>query len=146
MCQNWESILIQPSATMVETIEVIDKGALQLALVVDTENKLLGIVTDGDVRRALIRHQSMDCSIADVMHKTPLTAEFGPTGNTSQQNPSSSRTHTASHRTATEPNPISCVLASRLLKAPITICIGLIVHPVAITTKEKSLRQSVHEL
>ncbi len=77
MCQNWESILIQPSATMVETIEVIDKGALQLALVVDTDNKLLGIVTDGDVRRALIRHQSMDCSISDVMHKTPLTAEFG---------------------------------------------------------------------
>jgi len=77
MCQNWESILIQPSATMVETIEVIDKGALQLALVVNTDNKLLGIVTDGDVRRALIRHQSMDCSISDVMHTTPLTAEFG---------------------------------------------------------------------
>jgi len=77
MCQNWENILIQPSTTMVETIEVIDKGALQLALVVDTDNRLLGIVTDGDVRRALIRHQTMDCSISNVMHKTPLTAEIG---------------------------------------------------------------------
>jgi dTDP-glucose pyrophosphorylase len=62
---------------MVETIEVIDKAALQLALVVNSDNKLLGIVTDGDIRRALIRHQSMNCLISDVMHKTPLTAQLG---------------------------------------------------------------------
>jgi len=77
MCQNWKSILIPPTATMAETIDVIDKGALQLALVVDAHSKLLGIVTDGDVRRALIRHQSMDCSISEVMHKTPMTAQLG---------------------------------------------------------------------
>jgi dTDP-glucose pyrophosphorylase len=77
MCQNWENILIPPSTSMAETIEVIDKGSLQLALVVDTKRKLLGIVTDGDIRRALIRHQSMDCLISDVMHKTPIMAQAG---------------------------------------------------------------------
>ena len=77
MSQNWKNILIPPSTTMAETIEIIDKAALQLALVVDKDNKLLGIVTDGDIRRALIRHQSMDCLICDVMHKTPLTAQLG---------------------------------------------------------------------
>lgn len=77
MSHNWKNILIPPTATMAETIAVIDKGAMQLALVVDDNTRLLGIVTDGDIRRALIRHQELSCAIEDVMHKTPLTAALG---------------------------------------------------------------------
>lgn len=74
MQHNWQNILISPMTTMEDTISVIDKGALKLALVIDEEKKLLGVVTDGDIRRALIRHLDMDTAIADVMHKTPLIA------------------------------------------------------------------------
>ncbi|SEK49484.1 CBS domain-containing protein [Colwellia chukchiensis] len=74
MSHNWQEILVSPTTCMEETISVIDKGALKLALVVDNKRQLLGVVTDGDIRRALIKHLSMDVEIAQVMHKTPLIA------------------------------------------------------------------------
>ncbi len=62
---------------MADTIAVIDKGALKLALVVDEDKKLLGVVTDGDIRRALIKHQSMSTEIINVMNVSPLVAKEG---------------------------------------------------------------------
>lgn len=75
MSHTWQKILVAPTATMEETISVIDKGALKFALVVNTHQELLGVVTDGDIRRALLKHKSMDCLIVDIMNKTPLVAE-----------------------------------------------------------------------
>jgi dTDP-glucose pyrophosphorylase len=77
MKHNWHDILIFPSTTMAETIAVIDKGALKLALVVNDKKKLLGVVTDGDIRRALIKHQSMNTVITNVMNNSPLVAQQG---------------------------------------------------------------------
>ncbi len=74
MGHKWQEILVSPNTSMEETISVIDKGALKLALVVDSERQLLGVVTDGDIRRALIKHLSMATKISGVMHKTPLIA------------------------------------------------------------------------
>jgi dTDP-glucose pyrophosphorylase len=77
MAHHWKNILIPLHSTIAQTIAVIDKGAMQLALVVDEQNRLLGVVTDGDIRRALIRHQSMDSTIENVMNKSPSVAELG---------------------------------------------------------------------
>ena len=74
MGHKWQEILVSPSTSMEETISVIDKGALKLALVVDSDCQLLGVVTDGDIRRALIKHLSMSAEIQQVMHKTPLVS------------------------------------------------------------------------
>lgn len=74
MGHKWQEILVSPDTSMEETISVIDKGALKLALVVDSACQLLGVVTDGDIRRALIKHLSMSSEIQNVMHKTPLVA------------------------------------------------------------------------
>jgi dTDP-glucose pyrophosphorylase len=70
---NWKTLLIHSNTTMSETIKVLDKGAQRIALVVDAANQLLGTVTDGDIRRALIAYLSMDTPAADVMCKTPKT-------------------------------------------------------------------------
>lgn len=77
MKHNWKDILISPDMTMEETISIIDKGALKLALVVDEQMQLLGIVGDGDIRRALIRHISMDSPISEVMNVSPMVVEVG---------------------------------------------------------------------
>ncbi|NRA54667.1 MAG: CBS domain-containing protein [Gammaproteobacteria bacterium] len=75
MQPNWQDILIAPSTSMEQTIRVIDKGSLKLALVVDDNNRLLGIVTDGDIRRALISHKKMSCPIEQVMNNKPQVAQ-----------------------------------------------------------------------
>lgn len=74
MKQHWQQVLIKPETTLRTTIEVIDRGALQIALVVDERDKLVGVVTDGDIRRALIRGFSLEHPVADVMNKRPKIA------------------------------------------------------------------------
>lgn len=77
MAVQWQEILVSPETSMEETISVIDKGALKMALVVTDERKLLGVVTDGDIRRALIKHISMLSPISQVMNSSPYSAPKG---------------------------------------------------------------------
>ena len=51
--KDWREVLIKKDVTIHEAINKIDSASLQIALVVDEENKLLGTVTDGDIRRGL---------------------------------------------------------------------------------------------
>ena len=72
--KNWQSIILPPSATIRETMRSLDNGSLRISLITDRENKLLGTVTDGDIRRALLREANMDDPISQVMNIQPITA------------------------------------------------------------------------
>lgn len=71
----WRKALVNSGATLEQAIEVLDKAALRIALVVDANDTLLGTLTDGDVRRALLKHLSLDTPVNQVMNATPKTAE-----------------------------------------------------------------------
>ncbi|NOT85653.1 MAG: CBS domain-containing protein [Methylococcaceae bacterium] len=71
MNNNWNNIKIPPSTSLQETIRVIDQGALQIALVTDEQGKLVGVVTDGDIRRALINGVDLTQPVASVMNANP---------------------------------------------------------------------------
>lgn len=77
MSHNWKNILISPSLSIKDTLEVIDKEALQLALVVDETERLLGTVTDGDIRRAIIHNTSLDTPVSEIMFTSPTVAPLG---------------------------------------------------------------------
>lgn len=51
---------MSPSDSLLDVLKIIDVGAEQIAIVLDEDGRLLGIVTDGDIRRALISGCSMD--------------------------------------------------------------------------------------
>jgi len=72
--KNWTEILLKPNDALETTIKVLQAGGRRIALVVDENKKLLGTVTDGDIRRALIKHITMDCSVTNVMNSSPSTA------------------------------------------------------------------------
>jgi len=76
MKQNWKQIAIHPHASLQETIQVIDAGAMQIALVIDDRNKLVGVVTDGDIRRALIKGLPLTQPVAEVMNPKPKVAHL----------------------------------------------------------------------
>ncbi|WP_435274286.1 nucleotidyltransferase family protein [Psychrobium sp. nBUS_13] len=73
---KWKEILISPDTSIKSTLRVIDTNALRVALVVDSEDKLLGIVSDGDIRRAIIADTPLSQSITSIMNTTPITAPF----------------------------------------------------------------------
>lgn len=67
-----DAILVGPDATIEEVIQAIDRGALSLALVVSADSALLGTVTDGDVRRAILRGVSLSDAGQTIMNSNPV--------------------------------------------------------------------------
>jgi dTDP-glucose pyrophosphorylase len=70
--KSWKNILVSPKTTILKTIETINTGALQLSLVINSEGKLLGTVTDGDIRRGILRGLSLEEPIERVMNTNPM--------------------------------------------------------------------------
>ncbi len=71
---GWSKTLLKTTDPLEVAIKVLHTGGLRIALVVDDDGKLLGTVTDGDIRRALIKHVGMDYAVTKVMNNNPTTA------------------------------------------------------------------------
>jgi CBS-domain-containing membrane protein len=64
-----QSLLLTTSASLSDAIKVIDVGHVQIAFVVDENKRLIGSVTDGDIRRALLRGESLDTAVEKIMFR-----------------------------------------------------------------------------
>ena len=71
---NIEGVLICPDSTVQQVMTLIDTNAIGIALVVDSDRRLLGTITDGDVRRAILRGLGLDARAALVMNASPVSA------------------------------------------------------------------------
>lgn len=72
--KKFDNLLINNNSTIKEALKIIDSGAIRIALVVDLENKLLGTLSDGDIRRGLLKNLSLDDTIEDLYSKSPTIA------------------------------------------------------------------------
>ena len=50
---EWRHVCISPSASILEAARILQETSTRIVLVIDENSKLLGIVTDGDIRRGL---------------------------------------------------------------------------------------------
>jgi len=67
---------VLPTATLKEVIVEITEKRLGVTAVVDTNNKVLGIITDGDLRRMLERSDNIkNITAADILTRNPKTIE-----------------------------------------------------------------------
>ena len=53
--EKWRKNIIASNGKLVEAIKKIDDSGIQLVLVANSEGYLEGILTDGDVRRAILK-------------------------------------------------------------------------------------------
>ncbi|PYM60413.1 MAG: alcohol dehydrogenase [Candidatus Rokuibacteriota bacterium] len=70
-------MVMSPRASLREALEAITKNGRQAVLVADAEGVLAGMVTDGDLRRAILRGVPLDGVVADIMNPAPVTASPG---------------------------------------------------------------------
>lgn len=77
--RNWREIIVNETQTLLETMRLIDETSMQFAVVVDDNNRLLGTVTDGDIRRGILRGEGLEVPITSVMNVKPTTAKYGAT-------------------------------------------------------------------
>lgn len=76
---DWSKLVLRETDSFSNALEVMDRGGYQLALVLDSDGKLLGMVTDSDERKALLRGIEINNQVAEVMNTSPLvvSAELG---------------------------------------------------------------------
>ena len=72
--KDWKQIVVSPQTTLRDAISCIDGSGLQLALVLDSDGRLAGVLSDGDIRRAILRGCDLALPTADVMNSSPTTA------------------------------------------------------------------------
>ncbi len=68
--------LLAPDAPLLQAIERMDAVRRKLILVVDDDGRLLGTVSDGDIRRGLMRRLTMDAAVREVMNTTPVALKI----------------------------------------------------------------------
>ena len=71
--REWTKTLIAPETSIRDALAQIDLGEVQIALVVDADRVLQGVVTDGDVRRGILRGIALEDSVERIMNRTPIT-------------------------------------------------------------------------
>jgi dTDP-glucose pyrophosphorylase len=72
--KTWEKALVRADSTLLEALETIDIAGCQIALVVDEQRRLLGTLSDGDVRRGLLKGLALADRVAVAMHSDPISA------------------------------------------------------------------------
>jgi len=66
------NILINKRYSIKETMRMIDRSGLGVAFIIDKENRLLGVVTDGDIRKAILRGVNINKAVEEIMNKKPI--------------------------------------------------------------------------
>jgi dTDP-glucose pyrophosphorylase len=71
-----EEICLKKDKTILEAMRVIELSPARIVLVVDDNRKLIGTVTDGDVRRGLIKSIGTSGQIAEIMNCKPISLKL----------------------------------------------------------------------
>lgn len=74
MEKTWQNALIKPDSNIRDALEIINREALRVALVVTEKQRLIGVVADGDIRRGLLRNLSLDDAVTEIMNMQPISA------------------------------------------------------------------------
>ena len=67
--KNIESIFVKPTNTVIEVLKKIDVTGRQIALVVDEQSKLIGVITDGDIRRYILKGKQLESECINCMRR-----------------------------------------------------------------------------
>jgi len=67
-----QDIFVDEKMSTKNVMRIIDRSGLQIAFVVDGEKRLEGIITDGDIRRKLLKGLDLKTSVKNIMNKSPM--------------------------------------------------------------------------
>jgi dTDP-glucose pyrophosphorylase len=69
---NWRKALLSADASLQDAIRNLDETALRIVLAVSLDGALFGTLTDGDIRRGLLRGLGLSDSIGLIINRDPL--------------------------------------------------------------------------
>lgn len=79
---RWREATLVTTATVKDAVLSLSKTGKQIVLVIDESDGLLGVVTDGDIRKALLNGQSLETRVSSIMNSRPRTAQHDDSAST----------------------------------------------------------------
>jgi dTDP-glucose pyrophosphorylase len=77
----WKRAILSPKATLQEAVKHLNEVAIKISLIVNSNGVLEGTISDGDIRRALLRGITLSSPITDVLRRNPLVVMEGMSHN-----------------------------------------------------------------
>jgi hypothetical protein len=71
------NLILRSENTVRDALAKLVKNGRQIILVVDENSRLIGTVTDGDIRRGLLREVSLDSQLSSILNRKPTTVLAG---------------------------------------------------------------------
>ncbi len=70
--QQWRKALLASDASLQQAITCLNESTSQIVLVVSPNERLIGTLTDGDIRRGLLRGLGLDSPVDSLINQDPL--------------------------------------------------------------------------
>ncbi len=71
---NWQKALLSIDATIEDAIHSLNESSLQIVLIVSSNSQLVGTITDGDIRRGLLRRLDLTSSVRQILNANAFVA------------------------------------------------------------------------
>lgn len=75
--RQWRDSILPQDSSLATALETLDATGLQIVIVLDADGRLRGTLTDGDVRRALLRGVALDSRVSEHMNLDPISVAVG---------------------------------------------------------------------
>ncbi len=69
---TWTKAILPPNATIQQVISNLDQVGIKIVLVVNAVGEFEGTLSDGDIRRGLLKGLNLTSPITNVIHRNPL--------------------------------------------------------------------------
>jgi dTDP-glucose pyrophosphorylase len=69
---NWRDAVLAESVNIGRVVSCLDQTALRIVLIIDEAGALVGTVSDGDIRRGLLKGCTLNSAVDEVVHRNPL--------------------------------------------------------------------------
>lgn len=77
MLYDIQSIMVTGDKSIFEVMKAINESASKFAMIVDDQERLVGIVTDGDIRRGFLNGHNADEPVKNIMNRSPVVVKEG---------------------------------------------------------------------
>lgn len=74
---SWRKTVLSIDSTIQQAVRNLDESSMQIVLVTAADDRLIGTVTDGDIRRGLLRGQALSGPIESIVHRDAFVVPPG---------------------------------------------------------------------
>jgi dTDP-glucose pyrophosphorylase len=73
----WRQAILSSNSSIQEAIRILDQTGIKIVLVTTEDNRLEGTISDGDIRRGLLKGLNLDSHVATIIHRNALVVPPG---------------------------------------------------------------------